>query len=160
MKNRLRYFLIAASLAARAALAAPEVADDKWGTATNDFQISIALKDDGNVIRTNKPVKLTLWIKNVSTNQKHDILKPNSARQGFDVVVIEPSGKKLATDDPQEGAVSAQRFVLGPNQVRKIEIDLSKVCKFDNTGTYQITAMYRMLGLISNQLNVSVLPAP
>ena len=163
MKNCIHCFLVVGLLAVRGALADGATAD-KWGTVTNNVQMSIALKSDENEIKTNQTVKLAIRFRNVSTNKTFWIFNSEIPEElpGLSFVVTSPSGKdtSLTTKLTQS---SGRGVRVAPSHIRELEFDLTRLYKFNEVGTYQITAKFgELLGgkskfeVVSNPLSLGV----
>jgi hypothetical protein len=150
-----------------------------WGAPTNQLQMSIDLKQGGERTSTNQPVVLLIRIRNLSSKDTVHFQQPHFRQPGeperasaFSFLVVTPS-RKAVTLTVEEPLHSGGQFVfVGPGETREIDFDLSKLCKFDESGTYQIVSRcllgrwldregktVKAVQVISNPLRVSIGPA-
>ena len=145
-----------------------ETATNKWGLVVRNLQLSICLKDGLQETTTNGPVLLMVRVKNVSTNEWFSVDHYNNEPQdGFDFQITNPSGKEttLLAGVPHGSGGSS---CIGPNQIGRFEINLSRLFTFDDLGTYKILASRRTISpptekpltLISNPLFLAITADP
>ena len=166
MKNNL-FLLIICSMLIGWQTFADDLATNDWGQVTNNAQMSINLKDGKNEIKTNHPVKLLIQIKNVSTNETFLVGRANAIEndESFSFVVIAPSGKNISPK-PKNIPGSGGADPAIPNQIIKLEFNLSNLCKFDEVGTYKIIAnkslwspeRNKLFTVVSNPLYIAIIP--
>jgi hypothetical protein len=141
--NRCKAFSIIFSLLFFLVIAADTHADD-WGPATNNAQMSIQLGGNKHSIASNQPVVLQMRFQNLSTNETFFFIVARDTERdpSFSFLINSPSGKEISldakTNEPYFG--SASDIYMGPNQIKELEFNLSLLCKFDESGTYEIIA--------------------
>jgi hypothetical protein len=155
--NRRKAISIVFTLLFFSVIAADTHADD-WGPATNNAQMSIQLYGDEHSIASNQPVVLQMRFRNVSTNKGfYFISEVDTERDpGFSFLINSPSGKNISihgtTNQPYFG--SGRLINVGTNQIRELEFNLSRLCTFDEFGTYNIAATRSIItGMISNEMS-------
>jgi hypothetical protein len=140
---------------------------NEWGAVTNNFQMSINFKGEKNEIKTNQPLCLLIYYKNVSTNQTFRVYRANAIEcdPGYSFVVISPSGKDISSNTEKIAPSESGGFVsMVPSQIIECEFNLSRLYKFDEIGTYNIIVKkaiwspksQKVFTVISNPLNVVV----
>jgi hypothetical protein len=119
-------------------------ATNQWGTITNGIQMSIALDGGDRIIETNEQFRLSVQIKNLGSLGAWSYLlgRPTSnPSDGLHCIVISPSGKDVSPNVKFAPGIGSGRFVsLPPNGADRFNFNLSSICKFDEVGTYRITA--------------------
>jgi hypothetical protein len=173
--KRIRFlcFVIFFALFALVAVADDTHADD-WGPATNNAQMSIQLNGDKNHLASNQPVVLQMRFRTLSTNNAFWFVSVLDTERdpGFSFLINSPSGKEIFLDGkknlPSFG--SGRAINVSPNQIKELEFDLSRLCKFDEFGTYKIIAKKSIITgmsskevltgcwLTSNPLNITIVP--
>ena len=145
-------------------LLAQDIKANEWGAITNNIQMSIRIKTNGDIIKTNQPTSFFLCIKNVSTNETLRIHEwASEMTDAGDLFhIIAPSGRDVSPK-PAIAPHGSGRFVpIGPCQTHVREFDANYVCKFNELGTYTIVAKEDLgdashpCWVISNKLLVSV----
>lgn len=130
-------------------------------------ETSIKIKDNEKEIKTNQPVVVIVSIKNVSTNETLYFFQLLAAETdpGLAITVISPSGKNIPLKTAIAPHGSGHNVSLRPNQVYEFEIELSRLCKFNEIGTYKIVAKKevetsegRLFWVDSNVLNLPMVP--
>jgi hypothetical protein len=82
--------------------------------------------------------------RNLSTNETFFLIVARDTERdpGFSFLIKSPSGKEISldakTNQPYFG--SASDIYVGPNQIKELEFNLSRLCKCDESGTYKIIA--------------------
>jgi len=138
-----------------------------WGDVTNCIQMSINLKDGGQMLRTNQPVELTVRYRNVSTNETVFIYSPLlvAADVTYLFQVVSPSGKDISPVSRKTSpAGSSVDRAIPPNGIIQFEIDLSRLCRFEEAGTYKVIVKKVILPqkvgewftVVSNQLDFDI----
>jgi hypothetical protein len=139
-----------------------------WGLATNDLQMSISLEGGSPALKTGQSVSLLFRYKNVSTNQLFGVYKTLGTvdDSSYSFIVSAPSGKNVSPKRMTEESASGSFIAMDPGQIIEIHFDGARLFKFDEVGTYKITAKKVMWSeakkqqfeLVSNTLEVKVLP--
>ena len=165
-----KYLCLIAMLAAATVLGvfADDAKTREWGAVTCNAQMSIELKESKSEIQSNQSVYLVIRIKNVSTNDTIGVYQSLAivvnSLVNFSFVVISPSGKDVSPKAAEyfRGG-SAGSYSIGPGQIKTFDYDLNYLCKFDEVGTYKVTAKKRLFPdleekceLVSNSLNIVV----
>jgi hypothetical protein len=117
--------------------------DHRWGPATNDTQISIAVKGGQNIIKATEPVKLFMRYRSLSTNETFGVYRAGEVEYDDTCswVVISPAGKDISPDFRKIPICDNGHTVyIPPGQTNGVELNLSKLCRFDEAGTYNIVA--------------------
>lgn len=146
---------------------ADDLKTNQWGVVTNNVQMSISLTDRGKEIKSSQPVKLLIRFRNISTNETFLVGRENAIENdpGYSWVVISPSGKDISPK-PQIHTGSGGAIPLVPNQFIEFEFNLSRLCKFDELGTYKIVTKksiwspenQKLFTVVSTPLYVTVVP--
>jgi hypothetical protein len=139
MKSHSYYTSILVAFSLARALSAPAGTND-WGAVTNGAQMSISLKEGENGIKIHQPVVVKIRLRNLSVDETFhfNLAKENGQSWPFRFQVISPSGEQSANASEAYGR---GRFVdVSPKQTKEFEFDLSRTCKFDQAGTYQVIA--------------------
>jgi hypothetical protein len=139
----------------------------EWGPATNGVQLAIWLKNDAGSVKTNEPVGLLIKIKNVSTNEILHMYTWQATKAGssLSMVVESPQGDHLSPAAEFSPNGSGWLISVPPDQVYQYDFNLTYLCKFNDFGTYTITAK-ELIGrddkdaawVISNPLSFTVVP--
>jgi hypothetical protein len=146
---------------------AENVETNVWGNVINNIQIGIGTKDNNTQIKTNQSFNLGIRIKNLSTNESFYFYLPAAAIEGDPIsfVVTSPSGKDVSPIPPRVELGSGANVNVPPNQIYTYVFNLSYLCKFDEIGTYKVTAKMNVSATqhksdwaISNPLYVTVVP--
>jgi hypothetical protein len=136
----------------------------EWGLTTNDSRMSISFINGESVIRTNQPFSVTVRIQNLSTNQTLYVYLPmGRVDPGFMWVVTSPDGNDASPPVTTRGSGAID--AIDPGGIFEFEFSLSSVCRFNQIGTYKITAKMGLGGLsnkvsraVSNPLALTVVP--
>jgi len=170
MKNYLYFISVFAGLATGQALAETSGIEN-WGAATNYLQMSISLKGGERQIKTNQAIVLSIQLRNLSTNETFHFYQYGEVErsQALSFCVIPPSGKTINPKTPWSSRGQGSFVDVGPGEVKGIEFNLSKICKFDELGTYKIVGgcflgywldregkISKNVRVNSNPLNVSI----
>jgi len=118
---------------------------DEWGNATNGVQALLVLRDDKSRIGTNDSIVVSLKVKNTLTNETFCFYFWGSPEASFSYSIISPSGIPV----PRNESFVPVGFGTGPrwiasNQTTEYEINLSKLYKFNEIGTYKIIGKIKM----------------
>lgn len=120
----------------------PDLVTSKWGTPSNGVQMSIALDGGNRDIKLHEPFQLLVQFKNFGSSAvwSYIYLAANSEPgNGLRCVVISPSGKDISPNRKIDGGSGF--FVNVPsNGTDSFKFNLPSICKFDEVGTYKITA--------------------
>jgi hypothetical protein len=106
------------------------------------LELSRNLKPGDTSINIKEPVILTIAFTNSSTNKIIYIYSFNAIEMEshYSFTVVTPTGKRLSPfADPFYGG-SGGVYRLGPHQTTVYDFNLSKLCSFDEIGTYTIVA--------------------
>ena len=147
---------------------AGETQHGEWGAETNGIRMSIELDESCRTNPANHEVVLLCRLNNVTTNQTFEIYESNKIEFGdsYSFEYVLPSGKKL-TPPAMPGAGSGGFLHIEPQKTKQFQFNLQKLFRFDEAGTYQITAKRLMVSpttgkpfkVVSNSLKIE-LPAP
>jgi hypothetical protein len=133
---------------------------NNWGATNCGAQMSIALEETNNEVKTNEPVNLTICIANVS-DSGITILDILGVRD-FSFVITSPSNKNMSSISPSEIEYSSRKVLcsIPPNGRVHYSFDLRSVCNFNEIGTYKVIVKRKLANceLVSNQLFISVIP--
>jgi hypothetical protein len=139
----------------------------QWGPATNDFLMSIGLKDGVPDVTNGQPCILLVRFKNISKNNVIEVLQllNREADLTYSFTVLDPSGKDISPDRTGPFGGSAISTELQPGQSTALEFRFSAVCKLSEVGTYVVTAKKEVwtwngkrFQVFSNPLPVKVVP--
>jgi hypothetical protein len=160
-------FLMACTLAAHSA-STIVISSEAWGAVTNNVQMSVTVEGGSRNIKTNQPVSLRILIRNVGTNETFYVDVPAAIEMDprFSFKIISPTGRNVSPKAPKIYAGSGATLTLGPGQTNELRFNLSKLFKFEEVGTYTITATKevwtleesRNFKVVSAPLSVSVAP--
>lgn len=123
---------------------AGDATTNHWGTVTNQVQLSIAVKNAGPIV-TNQPVTLLVQVRNLSTHRQFALFRGLAEHtnpvSGVGLTVISPAGKVVRPppNRNREGG-SGQMLSLEPKQTVEFSFGLSNIFRFEEVGTYEITA--------------------
>jgi len=115
---------------------------DLWGSTTNDFQMSISVKNGKSDVLLGSPIILMARLQNLSSTKTIQIHEFNQKLidGSYSFSVISPSGSdispKINVNGPLGG--SGGTYAIGPGQIHEAALDLSLVCKFEAVGTYKV----------------------
>ncbi|MBP7826039.1 MAG: hypothetical protein KA236_05775 [Verrucomicrobia bacterium] len=168
MKQHFRFVVILSLVYALQSFS-EDAKGNEWGPVTNNAQMSIASQAAKNELKIGQPVNLWVRYRNISTNQTVCVFAVNGTVHDpeYSFFVMSPSGKDVSPDLKKWAPESGRIMCVRPRQVRAIEFNLSAVCKFDEVGTYKITAQKRGIwtgeksipfSLVSNPLLLSIVP--
>jgi hypothetical protein len=170
MKKHLGYLSIFAALAACRAFAAG-AGTNEWGVATNELQISISTIGGKKHFKTNEPLTMLVRLRNLSVTNTFYFMRAHAIERtaSFSYTVIAPSGKDVSPPRPFGYHGSGTTVGIRPGDIEEMQVNLSELCVFGETGTYRITmrfqrAEWREKGkkvlepfeAVSNTLNVSI----
>jgi len=127
-----------------------------WGPATNNAQISIQLSESNNYIESNQPVILKVKFRNLSSNKSFSVIVPldTESDPDFSFLINTPSGTKISLiKDGKEPYLGSAGYInVGPSQTKELEFNLSRLCKFNELGAYEIIARrWIITGVSSNE---------
>jgi hypothetical protein len=131
------------------------VATNEWGAVACNVQISIALKEPVTEIKAGEPVDLVIRAKNVSTNDAFNVYEDDN---DLSFAIIAPSGRDVSPVPPKDAVSSSGAVIHVPAQQTK-EFEYNPNYKFDEIGTYTITAKIPIRNscqAVSNPLSVTV----
>ncbi|GEM_PF-1937462 len=165
MKTYLHCFSILAVFSAFA----DGIETNNWGATTNGVQVSIGLSGGGEKITINQPVKLVIRFKNVSTNEILNVSRQSllESDDSYSFVVISQSGQDVSPSaKPRFIPGSGTSIRIAPRQVKAVQYELSRRCKFDEIGAYKVIAKIelkllgksKMFQAVSSPLCVSIVP--
>ena len=136
-----------------------------WGPATNDFLISIGLKNGVHEVTNGQPCILSIRFKNVSKSKTVDVLKLLWADGDgtYSFTVLNPSGKDISPIPIEPSGGSGGVIEVTPGQTRGVEFNLSAVCKIRTIGNYRVIAKKEVWSndgksfqVVSNPLEITV----
>lgn len=111
----------------------------EWSAATNYLQMSISLDSDNGKIQTNHPCILLIRYKNISTNETFWVYESSEYNPDYSIIVIAPSGKDISPDMKLiKRSDSGSVLHAAPQKTVEIKFDLSKLCSFNDVGTYKV----------------------
>lgn len=155
------YFSIITALAILRT-SADDTKTNEFGITTNKIQMSISIAEINKKININQPFNLLICIKNESTNELFHGHYTYSNDHDLSFVVIAPSGKDISPEfskDQEVVAISGASILAYPNQIKKIQYNLSSTCNFNEVGVYTIVAKQKgYLG--TNQIPFTVTSNP
>jgi hypothetical protein len=158
MKSKLLYYFVFVPLFTMRAYA-DDLKPTQWGPLTNNVKMSIRLKGNNYPIEKGQPIKLIISYTTVSTNEIFSVSCANYVEHDSSYTFyVSPNMNKIAESESRGG------FNLRPNHTNEIEFNLSKLCKFNELGTYKIIAkkmvyqprIDKAFAVVSNPLYVSV----
>ena len=132
-----RLLLIIAMLALQSLFA--NVFAEEWGPLTNGVQTSVKMWTGHAQITTNETVLLQFQIRNTTTNETFYFRWWATFENSFSYMVISPSGEKLSQRSDAIIAGSSGPIPIRSNDTHEYNLDLNKLYKFDELGTYKIT---------------------
>lgn len=124
--------------------------DDQWGPVTNGAQMSITIAGGKNHIKTGEAFRLTVRIRNISTNEVlsfYNAARPNAdITDGLACVVISPSGQDISPVTEAASLGGSGGFANArPGRSIQYEFPLSQLCRLQEIGTYKIMARKRTI---------------
>jgi len=173
--NQYGYYIIVALLASCQCLAAGAKTNE-WGPVTNNVKMSIRATAAEGLIKSNEAVQLDIVITNVSTNESFWMTfrwAPIEADPLFSFFVVTPSGRQISAQAGRDSNSSRAFAEVPPNRSNVTKFNLSRLCTFDEIGTYTITAkrsidlprvvergfsVQRGFIVVSNPLSVTIVP--
>lgn len=161
MKTYLYGLLISATMLSTQRGLANDPNANVWGAATNDFQMSINPNDDQHEFKTNQTCTLLIRYRNISTNDTFWVYERTEWDPNYAFQVVSPSGKDISPDmeNIPHGDSGAVRHV-GPGQIIEIKFNLSKLLRFDQIGTYRITAKNKGIWSVEKHTQFRVVSNP
>lgn len=148
-----------------------DIITNEWGMVSNGVQLSIALEGGNREVQKNEEVKLLVQMIGLqATNTWTSFALASNTQPGIGLhcVILSPSGKTISPNVKSKGG-SLFTFDLSSGNIEKITFDLSRIFKFDEVGTYKITAQKTVFQgsevsakswtVVSNPLLVKVVPA-
>jgi len=159
MKKHCLSFSIFAAICTLVAHGADKMTNE-WGAVSCNAQMSIRMKGASTDIRINQPFSLTIRLRNLSTNETFYFHCPSGTRidahfsyvtglptgeavrvqSGLTFAISSPSGKDIAPVgilDPRDlGRIDN----VSPGQLWESDFNVGSLCKFNEIGTYKITA--------------------
>jgi hypothetical protein len=146
-----------------------EIQTNEWSALIDNTQISIGLKNDEKVFKTNQIIEVLVRIKNLSTNETYNVYVQRmfTNNEDFSFVVISPSGKDISPLFHRTPIGSGGFVSVPPNQINGFQFDLNEICKTDEVGTYKIILKmhrwspnkHQSFEIVSKPLFVSVVPS-
>jgi hypothetical protein len=145
--------------------AGDERAAAAWGPVSNNVQMSISLDGGDRQPKTNEPFQLVVRLRNLSTTNVWAFKSgaPTSDPYGGVLCLItSPSGRDVSPNKP-DNSDSGEFINVAPSGVETFVFKLGSICKFEEIGTYRITAKKlvaidknKQWSVVSNPLLISV----
>jgi hypothetical protein len=124
-----------------------------WGTVTNNLQMCIKLGGDMNEAKVGQPLDLIIRIRNLSTNETYFWIEPHTEVQDalYKIIVTAPSGKNVSPTMPYVPmAGSGATRSAEPGGTNVCDLNLENLFRFEEAGTYKISAQREIMGPIGN----------
>jgi hypothetical protein len=150
---------------------------NQWGSPTNELQLSISIVGGRIHLKPNEPVMLLVRLRNLSATETVVFHRANALERSgaFSYTVIAPSGTDVSPPRAWQHYQlhGSGHFVdIPPGDLCKMQLDLSQVCTFGETGTYRITIrhqrsrwrdkehkVWESFDVVSNTLDIDVGPS-
>jgi hypothetical protein len=127
-----------------------------WGPATNDFLMSIELKNGAQELTNGQPCVLTIRFKNVSKSRTVNVWRLwwTEGDHTYSFTVSDPSGKDISPVWNEAFGGSGGAILVRPGEIKGIEFNLTTVCKINAVGNYRVTAKKEARSDDGNQFQV------